>query len=54
MAVNAPSRATMASVGMTFARAFTSAAEYDDPVEGADQGEVEYEVTRERWPATAG
>ncbi len=53
MAVNTPSRATMASAGMTFARAFTSAEEYDDPVAGADQGEVEYEITRERWFETA-
>ncbi|WP_410561801.1 GNAT family N-acetyltransferase [Amycolatopsis sp. cmx-4-61] len=53
MAVNKPSRATMASVGMTFARAFVSAAEYEDPAEGADQGEVEYEITRSRWLETA-
>ncbi|WP_410597979.1 GNAT family N-acetyltransferase [Amycolatopsis sp. lyj-23] len=49
MAVNTPSRATMASVGMTFARAFVSAVDYEDPVEGAEQGEVEYEITRSRW-----
>ena len=49
MAVNTPSRATMASVGMTFNRAFTSAAEYADPVEGAEQGEVEYEMMRRQW-----
>ncbi|MFJ7210562.1 GNAT family N-acetyltransferase [Amycolatopsis sp. NPDC098790] len=53
MAVNKPSRATMASLGMTFARAFTSAAEYEDPVEGADQGEVEYETKRSHWLRTA-
>ncbi len=52
MAVNTPSRATMASVGMTFARAFTSAAEYDDQIEGAEQGEVEYELTRSHWLKT--
>lgn len=51
MAVNTPSRATMASAGLTFARAFTSAVDYEDPVEGADQGEVEYEIRRERWRA---
>lgn len=51
MAVNTPSRATMTSAGLTFARAFTSAADYDDPVEGSEQGEVEYEITRERWRA---
>ncbi|MFJ9784030.1 GNAT family N-acetyltransferase [Amycolatopsis sp. NPDC101161] len=51
MAVNTPSRATMTSAGLTFARAFTSATDYDDPVAGADQGEVEYEITRARWLA---
>ena len=49
MAVNTPSRATMASAGLTFARAFTSATDYDDPVEGAERGEVEYEITRRTW-----
>jgi RimJ/RimL family protein N-acetyltransferase len=49
MAVNTPSRATMASVGLSFARAFTSAEDYDDPVDGAEQGEVEYEITRKTW-----
>ncbi|MGV9361200.1 GNAT family N-acetyltransferase [Amycolatopsis sp. NPDC003731] len=54
MAVNKPSRATMASAGMTFKRAFISAGEYEDPVEGAEQGEVEYEITRSTWLKTAG
>ncbi|KDN19707.1 GNAT family N-acetyltransferase [Amycolatopsis rifamycinica] len=54
MAVNTPSRATMASAGLTFARAFTSAAEYDDPIEGAEEGEVEYEITRRRWLEVVG
>jgi RimJ/RimL family protein N-acetyltransferase len=54
MAVNTPSRATMTSAGLTFARAFTSAADYADPVPGAEQGEVEYEITRDRWRAHAG
>ncbi|MBE8517620.1 GNAT family N-acetyltransferase [Amycolatopsis sp. H6(2020)] len=49
MAVNTPSRATMTSAGLTFKRAFISAAEYEDPVEGAEKGEVEYEITREQW-----
>jgi RimJ/RimL family protein N-acetyltransferase len=52
MAVNTPSRATMTSAGLTFARAFTSAADYDDPVDGAEQGEVEYEITRKTWLAS--
>ncbi|MFI5583941.1 GNAT family N-acetyltransferase [Amycolatopsis sp. NPDC051758] len=53
MAVNTPSRATMASAGLTFARAFTSAADYDEVLPGAEQGEVEYEITRSRWQGTA-
>jgi RimJ/RimL family protein N-acetyltransferase len=49
MAVNAASRATMASVGMTYARSFTE--EYDDPVPGHEQGEVEYDIRRIDWLA---
>jgi RimJ/RimL family protein N-acetyltransferase len=49
MAVNAASRATMAAVGLTFSRAFVSTEPYDDLVAGADQGEVEYELSRAMW-----
>lgn len=49
MAVNRPSRATMAAVGLTFSRAFVSGEPYDDPIPGAEQGEVEYELTRTAW-----
>lgn len=49
MAVNAGSRATMASVGLTFVRSFTEA--YDEPVAGHEHGEVEYAITREEWQA---
>jgi len=49
MAVNAASRATMAAVGLTFSRAFISGEPYDDLVPGAEQGEVEYEITRTTW-----
>jgi RimJ/RimL family protein N-acetyltransferase len=49
MAVNAASRATMAAVGLTFARAFISAEPYDDLVADADQGEVEYQLSRTTW-----
>ena len=45
MAVNVGSRATMASIGMKFARAFHE--HHDDPVAGNEQGEVEYELRRE-------
>ena len=47
MAVNAGSRATMASVGLSFVRSFTE--QYDEPVSGSDEGEVEYAITREEW-----
>jgi RimJ/RimL family protein N-acetyltransferase len=49
MAVNTPSRATMTAVGLTFTRAFVSGDPYDDLVPGAEQGEVEYEITRCTW-----
>ena len=49
MAVNTPSRATMTAVGLTFVRAFVSGDLYDDLVPGAEQGEVEYEITRSTW-----
>ncbi len=49
MAVNAASRATMNAIGMTFVRAFISGEPYDDPIPGAEQGEVEYEITRTTW-----
>ena len=49
MAVNAASRATMASVGLRYVRSFTE--EYDEPVAGHELGEVEYAVTRDEWLA---
>jgi RimJ/RimL family protein N-acetyltransferase len=49
MAVNAGSRATMATVGLTFVRSFTE--EYDEVVPGHEHGEVEYAITREEWLA---
>ncbi len=47
MAVNAGSRAVMASLGMTYVRSYHE--EFDDPVPGTDQGEVEYAITRVEW-----
>jgi RimJ/RimL family protein N-acetyltransferase len=47
MAVNSASRATMASVGLSYVRSFTE--EYDEPVAGHEEGEVEYAITREEW-----
>jgi len=49
MAVNAGSRAVMASVGLTFVRTFHE--EFDEPVAGTEEGEVEYAVTRAEWVA---
>lgn len=51
MAVNTPSRATMASLGMTFVRSFHE--DYDDPLPGVEQGEVEYDMTRDAWAMMA-
>jgi RimJ/RimL family protein N-acetyltransferase len=49
LAVNVGSRATMTAVGLTFARAFVSGEPYDDPIPGAEQGEVDYEMSRTTW-----
>jgi RimJ/RimL family protein N-acetyltransferase len=49
MAVNAPSRATMTSVGMRHVRTFQL--DWDEPLPGSDLGEVEYAITREQWQA---
>lgn len=48
LAVNGPSRAVMASIGMTYVRAFPSASP-EPVVAGSDRGEVEYEITRDQW-----
>jgi len=49
MAVNVGSRATMAAVGMEYVRTFDLAC--DEPIPGAEQGEVEYAILKERWLA---
>jgi RimJ/RimL family protein N-acetyltransferase len=51
MAVNAGSRGVMEAVGMRHVRTYFP--HWDDPLPGADQGEVEYEMTREMWLARA-
>lgn len=48
MAVNTASRATMAAAGLTYVHAFISAEPYD-PIPGSDQGEIEYEITRDAY-----
>jgi len=47
LTVNAASRAVMERVGLSFVRTFPSL--MTAPVEGVDEGEVEYEMTREQW-----
>jgi RimJ/RimL family protein N-acetyltransferase/diadenosine tetraphosphate (Ap4A) HIT family hydrolase len=49
MAVNEASRATMASIGLQYVRTFH--ADSEDPIPGAEHGEVEYAITREEWLA---
>ena len=47
MAVNVGSRGVMTRLGMTHVR--TDVEEWDDPLPGAELGEVRYEITREAW-----
>jgi RimJ/RimL family protein N-acetyltransferase len=47
MAVNEGSRGVMAAVGLRHVRTFFPV--WDDPLPGAELGEVEYELTREQW-----
>jgi RimJ/RimL family protein N-acetyltransferase len=47
MTVNVASRGVMEALGMRYTRTYHP--QFDDPVPGADQGEVEYELTREMW-----
>ena len=48
MAANTAARATISAAGLSLVRAFISGP-YDDLVTGAEQGEVEYEITRGTW-----
>jgi RimJ/RimL family protein N-acetyltransferase len=52
MAVNTPSRATMASLGMAFVRSFHE--HHDEPLPGSERGEVEYQLTSEDWGKMTG
>ncbi|AYG78599.1 hypothetical protein DWB77_00707 [Streptomyces hundungensis] len=47
MAVNTGSRRVMEKAGLTFLRSFTG--EWPEAIEGSEQGEVEYELTRVKW-----
>lgn len=47
MAVNEPSRRVMAKLGMRHLR--PEHRSWEEPLPGAEQGEVVYTITRERW-----
>lgn len=49
MAVNLASRRVMEKAGLAYVRTFHL--EWDDPLEGSEQGEVEYAIARAEWPA---
>lgn len=49
MAANAGSRGVMEAIGMRYVRTYFPP--WDDPLPGAELGEVEYEMTREMWRA---
>ena len=51
LSVNARSRAVLERSGLTYVRSFPTS--MTEPVEGADEGEVEYELTREQWERSA-
>ena len=52
MAVNTASRRVMERCGLRYVRTFQL--EWDDPIDGSEQGEVEYEITRADWGKTSG
>ncbi|SCE87090.1 Protein N-acetyltransferase, RimJ/RimL family [Micromonospora viridifaciens] len=47
MAVNTRSRRVMEKAGLSFLRTFTG--DWPEAIEGSEQGEVEYELTRADW-----
>lgn len=47
MAVNTRSRKVLEKAGLTFVRTFTG--QWPERIEGAEHGEVEYELTRDDW-----
>ncbi|KAF7553466.1 hypothetical protein G7Z17_g3592 [Cylindrodendrum hubeiense] len=49
MAINAGSRATMATCGLRHIRTFHN--QYDNPPPGIEEGEVEYRITKDEWLA---
>ena len=51
MAVNAASRGVMTAVGMSYVRTYFP--EWEDPLPGSEEGEVEYELTLADWQSTS-
>jgi hypothetical protein len=47
MTVNAGARAVMARIGLRFVRTFPAST--TELIEGIEEGEVEYDMTSERW-----
>lgn len=47
MAINTPSRRVLEKAGLRYLRTFHLT--WDDPIEGAEHGEVEYELLRADW-----
>jgi RimJ/RimL family protein N-acetyltransferase len=47
MAVNSGSRRVMEKAGLRFVRAFH--AEWPDAIEGSEEGDVEYALTKAEW-----
>ena len=47
LAANTSSRAVLERIGLTYVRTYPTS--MTAPVEGVDEGEVEYEMTREQW-----
>jgi RimJ/RimL family protein N-acetyltransferase len=52
MTVNTASRAVMERCGLRFVRTFHL--QWDDPIEGTEHGEVEYEITKPEWERRGG
>lgn len=51
MAVNRRSRAVLERCGLRYVRTFRG--DWDDPIAGSEHGEVEYEIRRSGWAASA-
>jgi RimJ/RimL family protein N-acetyltransferase len=51
MTVNAASRRVMEKVGLTYVRTFHDS--WPEPIEGTEEGDVEYALTRAAWEALA-